>query len=504
MRSLACALFLLLAATAGAEDATVGHPAPALEITSWLTPTEAQTLGDLRGRVVVLLLGTTLNPATETGTSRWNDLRAAYLAKGLRVVAVVPAETASVPDAIEFSVAAGTAPGYELEGGKGVAVIGAGGTLAWQGPPDELQDSLLIKLLKKSKRFAVRRVDGTAKAAASALQKGRLHDARELAAAIEHEDAKYVAERVAAIAGYWTKQVERATARGDHAEAALYLQWMAKHLKGSPDATSAAEALKTLRMDKQRAKEIKAAANYVRVRADWVRAQDKRKKIDALVKKATRMLAKEEHTPGGKRTRRLVTRIKTDPAIAALRRFIAKERIDQTDAGWRTRLPKPPVQEFDDERRYLWQLDTSEGSITVRFFPDLAPMHVTSTIYLTELGFFDGLTFHRVIPGFMAQGGCPLGSGSGNPGYLFEGEYDPGRGHDKAGILSTANTGSPTTDGSQFFLTFRPTPDLDGKHTVFGETLEGLDTLKRIEAQGTPGGPTKKRIVIKKATIRIE
>jgi cyclophilin family peptidyl-prolyl cis-trans isomerase len=504
MRRLLSALLLLFVATAHAEDARVGAVPPALGSPTWLTPTEATALEDLHGRVVVLLLGQAFDPAVPTSTARWNDLRAAYLAKGLRVIAVVPPDRERVPEDVEFSVAASAADGYEPAGAESVLLIGADGTVAWRGTPDDLQEEQITKLIKKTRRFHLRRVDASVKAAGTAFLKGQLHAARELAGTLEHEDAKHVAARVEATFTYWTQQVERATARGDHAEAALYLQWIAKHMAGAADAVAAADKYKALKSDKQIAKEIKAASNYEKVRADWVKTQGKRKKIDALVKKAERLLARDKDTPGGQRTQRLVTRIKTDPGVAALRAFIAKEKIKVTSDGWRTRLPKPPVVAFDKTRQYLWQLDTSEGAITLRFFPQIAPMHVSSIMYLTELGFFDGLTFHRVIPGFMAQGGCPLGSGTGNPGYLFEGEFDDEHKHDRAGILSAANTGSPGTDGSQFFITFGPARDLDGKHTVYGETLKGLDTLKRLEAEGTPGGPTKKRLVINKATIRVE
>jgi len=116
-------------------------------------------------------------------------------------------------------------------------------------------------------------------------------------------------------------------------------------------------------------------------------------------------------------------------------------------------------------------------------------MHVTSFAYLIKVGFFDGLTFHRVITGFMAQGGCPLGSGSGGPGYQFDGEYSPAVKHNRGGLLSMANAG-PGTDGSQFFLTFVPTPWLDGKHTIFGEVVEGMDVVKALEAVGSQSGRT--------------
>ena len=111
-------------------------------------------------------------------------------------------------------------------------------------------------------------------------------------------------------------------------------------------------------------------------------------------------------------------------------------------------------------------------------------MHVTSTIYLTNLGFYDGLTFHRVIPGFMAQGGDPSGNGTGGPGYEYDGEFKGGAKHDKPGTLSMANAG-PGHRRQPVFLTFVPTGYLDGKHTVFGETVKGTETLKALESAGS-------------------
>ncbi len=130
-------------------------------------------------------------------------------------------------------------------------------------------------------------------------------------------------------------------------------------------------------------------------------------------------------------------------------------------------------------------------------------MHVSSTLYLTRLGFYDGLTFHRVITAFMAQGGCPLGTGTGGPGYQYAGEFDSGVKHDRPGLLSMANAG-PGTDGSQFFLTFVPTPWLDGQHTIFGEVVGGMDTVRALELCGSQSGQPRQRLAIRKASIRVE
>jgi cyclophilin family peptidyl-prolyl cis-trans isomerase len=139
----------------------------------------------------------------------------------------------------------------------------------------------------------------------------------------------------------------------------------------------------------------------------------------------------------------------------------------------------------------------------VKLLPSVAPMHASSTVYLSRLGFYDGLKFHRVIDGFMAQGGCPLGTGTGGPGYKYDGEFDAKVRHAKPGLLSMANAG-PGTDGSQFFLTFVPTPHLDGKHTIFGEIVEGTDTLKALEQRGSRSGATKEPLVMKRTTIVVE
>lgn len=172
----------------------------------------------------------------------------------------------------------------------------------------------------------------------------------------------------------------------------------------------------------------------------------------------------------------------------------------QKGSEWKLKLQKPALMTFDSDTDYFWILETSKGLIRIKLMPDVAPMHVTSTIFLTKKGFYDGLTFHRVIPGFMAQGGCPLGTGSGGPGYKYEGEFKPNVKHDRPYLLSMANAG-PGTDGSQFFLTFKATPWLDGKHTIFGEIVSGEDVMKKLEAAGSPKGTPKERLLIIKAHI---
>jgi peptidyl-prolyl cis-trans isomerase B (cyclophilin B) len=119
-------------------------------------------------------------------------------------------------------------------------------------------------------------------------------------------------------------------------------------------------------------------------------------------------------------------------------------------------------------------IHTSKGDIKLRLFAEKAPVTVANFVNLAKRGYYDGLTFHRVIPDFMIQGGCPQGTGTGGPGYRFEDECTPELKHDAPGKLSMANAG-PGTNGSQFFITHVATPWLDGRHTVFGEVIDAAD-----------------------------
>ena len=192
-----------------------------------------------------------------------------------------------------------------------------------------------------------------------------------------------------------------------------------------------------------------------------------------------------------------------DSAMQQIEQFIATAKIDRKNPGWKTSLPKPPVATFDKAHTYYARMVTNKGTILIKFLPAVAPMHVTNFLYLTKLGFYDGIPFHRVITNFMAQGGCPLGTGTGNPGYGFNGEFSPSVKHDKGGLLSMANAG-PGTDGSQFFLTFVPTPWLDGKHTIFGEVVEGMDVVKKLEAAGSQSGRPSEPLKMEKVTAEVK
>jgi len=127
------------------------------------------------------------------------------------------------------------------------------------------------------------------------------------------------------------------------------------------------------------------------------------------------------------------------------------------------------------------RITTAKGDIVLKLYPATAPLTVSNFIYLTKLGFYDGLTFHRVIADFMIQGGDPLGNGTGGPGYQFQDEVGAGTPKfDKIGLLAMANAG-PGTNGSQFFITTVLTPWLNGKHTIFGEVISGMDVVKAIQ-----------------------
>jgi cyclophilin family peptidyl-prolyl cis-trans isomerase len=139
----------------------------------------------------------------------------------------------------------------------------------------------------------------------------------------------------------------------------------------------------------------------------------------------------------------------------------------------------PPSGALDTSKTYTARLRTEKGEIVVELFADRAPKTVENFVNLARAGFYDGTTFHRVINGFMAQGGDPTGTGTGGPGYQFGDEFHPELRHDAAGILSMANAG-PGTNGSQFFITHGPTPHLDDRHSVFGKVTEGMDVLRSL------------------------
>ena len=163
--------------------------------------------------------------------------------------------------------------------------------------------------------------------------------------------------------------------------------------------------------------------------------------------------------------------------------------------------PAPPGGNLDTSKSYRATLElASGGEVEIDLFAKEAPLTVENFVNLARTGFYDGVTFHRVIPAFMAQGGDPTGTGSGGPGYQFQDEFHPDRKHDRAGTLSMANAG-PGTNGSQFFITLEATPWLDGRHTVFGAVTSGMDTVLAIPERD-PASAREPGLAI--TTIRID
>ena len=146
--------------------------------------------------------------------------------------------------------------------------------------------------------------------------------------------------------------------------------------------------------------------------------------------------------------------------------------------------------------------DTSLGNFTIQLFEEQAPKTVDNFVKLAEKDFYNGVIFHRVIDGFMIQGGDPTGTGRGGPGYKFADEFHPQLRHNSEGILSMANAG-PNTNGSQFFITLAPTPHLDNRHAVFGKVVEGMDVVKKIGKTQTGAMDRPVTDVVMK-TVKIE
>ena len=139
----------------------------------------------------------------------------------------------------------------------------------------------------------------------------------------------------------------------------------------------------------------------------------------------------------------------------------------------------PPEMTLDPSKEYHANLVTEKGTVRIRLFAREAPETVNNFVFLAREGYFDETTFHRVIEGFMAQGGDPTGTGTGGPGYSISDEFHPDLRHDRPGILSMANRG-PNTGGSQFFITHVATPWLDERHAVFGEVVEGMEVVNSL------------------------
>ena len=160
----------------------------------------------------------------------------------------------------------------------------------------------------------------------------------------------------------------------------------------------------------------------------------------------------------------------------------------------------PPPMKIDPNKTYIATIDTTAGTMVAELWPKIAPQTVNSFVFLSREGYYDGIIFHRVIPGFMIQGGDPTGTGTGGPGYKLKAEFNNMK-HER-GVLSMARTADPNSAGSQFFVMHANSPHLDNQYTAFGKATSGLDVIDKIanapkNAQDRPNKPAS----IKKITI---
>jgi len=204
------------------------------------------------------------------------------------------------------------------------------------------------------------------------------------------------------------------------------------------------------------------------------------------------------------RTLRIWSTVAGVVALALVLFFVFRDSGDGTDspgaspnpcpgAPTKTCYTAPPPMVIDAAKTYTATMKTSLGDIVIALDAKKAPKTVNNLVFLAREGFYDGLTFHRVIPDFMIQGGDPAGNGSGDPGYKFEDETSPEDAFDKPGLLAMANSG-PNTNGSQFFITVSTPTHLNGKHTIFGSVTKGMDVVEKIVgvetgAQDRPAEP---------------
>ena len=157
----------------------------------------------------------------------------------------------------------------------------------------------------------------------------------------------------------------------------------------------------------------------------------------------------------------------------------AQPKGERTMSAKRKQWESPPEMAIDTAKTYGAEMNTNKGTIKLELYPEHAPKTVNNFVFLSNEGFYDGVSFHRVIPDFVIQGGDPSGTGAGGPGYRFEDETAGNPLVHETGVISMANSG-PDTNGSQFFITHSPQPHLNGRHTVFGRVVEGMDVVNAI------------------------
>jgi cyclophilin family peptidyl-prolyl cis-trans isomerase len=187
----------------------------------------------------------------------------------------------------------------------------------------------------------------------------------------------------------------------------------------------------------------------------------------------------------------------TQPASGA---GLSCPKRDAIPPGQRPTYEEPPEMMIDTTKTYVATMHTSEGTIVLDLFADRTPVTVNNFVTLACDGFYDRLTFHRIVPGFVIQGGDPKGDGTGGPGYQFQDEIVPSLTFDGPGLLAMANSG-PNTNGSQFFITLGPAEHLNGKHTIFGEVAEGKDVVDAIAGVELNGETPAQPVFIEKISI---
>jgi cyclophilin family peptidyl-prolyl cis-trans isomerase len=179
--------------------------------------------------------------------------------------------------------------------------------------------------------------------------------------------------------------------------------------------------------------------------------------------------------------------------------LVAANQKDPQLVGTKQYDAAPPMT-IDTNKHYLATVKMENGGeFVVELFPDKAPLTVNSFVFLANQGYFDGVTFHRVIDGFMAQGGDPTGTGTGGPGYMFKNENNDLK-FDKPGVVAMANAG-PDTNGSQFFITYDPQDYLNGSYTIFGQVISGMDVVNGITRRDPQSNPSFTGDAIKSITI---
>lgn len=183
-----------------------------------------------------------------------------------------------------------------------------------------------------------------------------------------------------------------------------------------------------------------------------------------------------------------------------------EKKIDTVKPQVKTEPPKDTTKKEDTKKEEvsgnIMKIETTMGTIKVKLLPDKAPKTVAHIKELVNKGFYNGIIFHRIIDGFMIQGGDPTGTGTQGSGQTIPDEFNNGLKHSKEGIIAMANTGRPNSQDSQFYITLAPQPSLDGKYTVFGEVTEGIDVVKKIGKVKTgPGDKPEKDVKMTKVTM---